>query len=253
MSNPERTVAIIQARMGSSRLPGKVMLEIAGQPMLTHVVRRARQAASLDGVVVATTTDPGDDPVADYCRSHEILFYRGDPQDVLDRYYQTAKTFDAREIVRLTADCPLIDPSVIDLVVKRFRHNNVDFAANRLPPPWHRTYPIGLDIEVCTFAALERAWQEADQPHQREHVTPYLYEEPDRFKILLVDHEPDYGNHRWTVDTVEDLALVREIFARFSPEEDFSWTAVLALLEREPSLAAINANVRHKIHGETEN
>lgn len=249
----ERSVAIIQARMGSSRLPGKVMAEIAGQPMLAHVVRRTRQATALDAVVVATTTDPGDDPLVDYCRTHKILFYRGDPFDVLDRYHQAAKIFKAAEIIRLTADCPLIDPSVIDLVMERFRQSAVDFAANRLPPPWHRTYPIGLDIEVCTFAALERAWREADQPYQREHVMPYLYEEPGRFKILLVDHEPDYGHFRWTVDTAEDLTLVREIFARFSPDEDFSWTAVLDLFEREPHLAEINANVSHKNHGETEN
>jgi spore coat polysaccharide biosynthesis protein SpsF len=252
MSGAGRTVAIIQARRGSSRLPGKVLLEIAGQPMLAHVVRRTRQAATLDAVVVATTTDPGDDPLETFCRSHEIPFYRGHPQDVLDRYYQTALAFDATAIVRLTADCPLIDPAVIDHTVETFRAAGVDFAANRLPPPWHRTYPIGLDTEICTFAALARAWQEADRLYQREHVMPYLYEEPGRFEILLVDHEPDYGHYRWTVDTPEDLALVREIFARFAPDVDFSWKAVLALFEREPALAEINAGVRHKTHGESE-
>ena len=250
MSGSGRTVAIIQARMGSSRLPGKVLLEVAGQPMLAHVVRRTRQAATLDAVVVATTTEPGDDPLEAYCRSQEILFYRGHPHDVLDRYYQAARKFEADTIVRLTADCPLIDPAVVDHTVEQFRANRVDFAANRLPPPWHRTYPIGLDTEVCSFVSLAQAWREAKKPYQREHVMPYLYEKPGRFEVLLVDHEPDHGHYRWTVDTAQDLALVREIFARFAPDVDFSWHDVLALFDREPALAEINAEVRHKTHGE---
>ncbi len=187
----------------------------------------------------------------------------------------------AEVIVRITADCPVIDPGVIDEVVYRFlgrvqstkvssvqytvyseeklstehcipNTGSWDFAANRLPPPWHRTYPIGLDVEVCSFQALERAWREADQPHQREHVMPYLYEQEGRFRVLLVDHDPDYGSLRWTVDTPEDLELLRQIYARFGGRSDFSWKEILALVEREPELAGINAQVRPKTYSEAE-
>lgn len=252
MSADKKILAIIQARMGSTRLPGKVLQDIAGQPMLVRVITRARRARTVDQVVVATSTDPQDDPIAAVCEARGYPLYRGDHRDVLDRLYQAARTFHADVVVRLTADCPLIDPQVIDHTVEAFLEAGVDFAANRLPPPWHRTYPIGLDTEVCTFAALEQAWRHADQPYQREHVMPYLYEEPGRFHTLVVDHDPDYGHLRWTVDTAEDLELVRQIYARFNGRDDFSWLEVLALFEREPALAEINAQVRHKRHGESD-
>jgi spore coat polysaccharide biosynthesis protein SpsF len=262
-----RTIAIIQARMGSSRLPGKVLLDIAGQPMLRRVVERARRAKSLDGVAVATTTDPSDDAVAALCIERGYPYYRGSLHDVLDRYYQAARALNAEIIVRLTADCPLIDSSVIDETVNAFLGNTsvesgmadnqpsiamhnpqfpYDFAANRLPPPWHRTYPIGLDVEVCAFQALERAWKETTKSHHREHVMPYLYEDEGRFRVLQVNHDPDYGTLRWTVDTSDDLELVRQIYAHFPGRDDFTWLEVLALFEREPELAQINARVQHK-------
>jgi spore coat polysaccharide biosynthesis protein SpsF len=243
--------------MGSTRLPGKVLLDIAGQPMLAHVVRRAQQAQTLDQVIVATTTNPSDDPVEQFCQEQGIPCFRGSEHDVLDRYYQAALKFGAHAIVRLTADCPLIDPAVIDQTVLAFlgvpalaaddqADRPYDFVANRLPPPWKRTFPVGLDVEVCTFQALERAWKEAVEPHQREHVMPYLYERAGRFRVLVVDHDPDYGQLRWTVDTPEDLELVRRVFSAFPGREDFSWLEVLDLLEREPQLAQLNAGVRHK-------
>jgi spore coat polysaccharide biosynthesis protein SpsF len=262
-----RTLAIIQARMSSSRLPGKVLLDIAGQPMLAWVVDRARRAQTIDEVVIATTLDPSDDAVQALCRSRDYLYYRGSLHDVLDRYYQAARLFEARAIVRLTADCPLIDPGVIDTTVNAFFRKPIpsdqspvvrdqftaqgntdpyDFAANRLPPPWKRTFPIGLDVEVCTFEALERAWKEADRPHQREHVMPYLYEQAGRFRVLVVDHDPDYGSLRWTVDTADDLELVRRIYMLFKGRADFTWLEVLDLFERYPELKEINAAVRPK-------
>jgi spore coat polysaccharide biosynthesis protein SpsF len=284
---PANIITIIQARMASSRLPGKVLLDIAGRPMLAWVVERARRSKMVDRVVVATTTDPADDEVEAFCRASGYAITRGSLQDVLDRYYQAARAFSAGIVVRLTADCPLIDPGLIDETVQALYGLPLgagqagdsrsraalpapvelcDFAADRLPPPWGRTYPIGLDVEVCTFAALERAWREAGQPYQREHVMPYLYEnEPvidarsgrqiapgldstrrRGFQVRLLNHEPDYGSLRWTVDTPEDLELVRQIFARFPGREDFSWLEVLALFEREPELADLNAAVRHK-------
>jgi spore coat polysaccharide biosynthesis protein SpsF len=284
MGSKSKTIAIIQARMGATRLPGKVLHDIAGQPMLVRVVERARRASRLDGFIVATTTEVQDEPVAELCQERSYPCFRGEQQDVLDRYYQAARQTGAEVIVRITADCPVIDPDLLDETVRLvpehwslfdnaylcLRHwhgqgrlitDHFDFAANRLPPPWGRTYPIGLDVEACTFAALERAWQEADQPYQREHVMPYLYEgvnlqpatrnlqlgtSPRGFHIALLNHHPDYGALRWTVDTPEDLDLIRQVYARFSGRDDFGWRDILALFEREPELAKINAPVKHK-------
>jgi spore coat polysaccharide biosynthesis protein SpsF len=239
-------LVIVQARMGSSRLPGKVLLDIAGQPMLARVTLRARRARSVSQVVIATTIDPEDDAIFDYCRTHGFLVFRGNQFDVLDRYYQAARLYQAEVVVRITADCPLMDPAEIDHVVSEFERSGVDFAANRLPPPWKRTYPIGLDIEVCTFAALERAWHEAKQPFEREHVMPYLYDQAGRFKILVVDHDPDYGNFRWTVDTPEDLEAVRSIYAAFNGDDGFSWLEVADLYDRHSELKNINQSVAAK-------
>ncbi len=241
-----RTVAIIQARMTSTRLPGKVLQDIAGRPMLAWTVERARRATTLDDVTVATTTDLSDDPLEAYCREQGYPCARGSLNDVLDRYYQAAKQFGADVIVRLTSDCPLIDPDVIDTTVLRFRESGVDFAANRLPPPWKRTYPIGLDTEVCRFSALERAWTEAREKYEREHVMPYLYDQPGRFRTLLVNTEPDYGHLRWTVDTPQDLEAVRGIVAALGNRDDFTWLDVLEITRRRPELRAINAGIHHK-------
>ncbi len=246
------TFAIIQARFASSRLPGKVLLDIAGQPMLVQVVERTRRAKRLHGVVVATSTERDDDAIAALCAERGYPCFRGSLHDVLDRFYGAARMVDAQVIVRITADCPIIDRDVIDHTVSAFLDGNWDFAANRLPPPWHRTYPIGLDVEICSFLALERAWKEAHQPHHREHVMPYLYEQEGRFRVLLVNHDPDYGSLRWTVDTPEDLELVRQIYSRFGGRNDFSWLEVLALFDREPDLANINALVKPKGYSEVD-
>jgi len=263
-----RTIAIIQARMSSTRLPGKVLREIAGEPMLARVIERAKRAKLVDEVVLATTTDPSDNLVAAFCAERGYNVTRGSLNDVLDRYYQAAKQYDAEIIVRLTADCPVLDPEIVDQtisvqysVVSEQYEEKFDFVANRLPPPMGRSFPIGLDTEVCTFAALENAWQNATEKHQREHVMPYLYEDtnlqtfqhsnlqtgisPRGFRIALINHVPDYGSLRWTVDTPEDLEFIRQVFARFD-RDDFGWQDVLALLEKEPALAKINADVHHK-------
>ncbi len=242
-----RTVAIIQARMSSSRLPGKVLLDIAGEPMLVRVAERACRAKSVDAVMIATTTDPSDDPIEALCHEKGYLVYRGSMFDVLDRFYQAARQAAADVVVRITADCPVIDPEVIDQVVGAFHKEAVNFACNRLPPPWKRTWPIGLDTEVCAFAGLERAWKEAQLPYEREHVMPFFYDVEGRFKTLVVEHDPDYGALRWTVDTAEDLQLLRAIFDHFGGSNQFTWLDVLHLIEQEPDLASINAGVRHKI------
>lgn len=245
-------IAIIQARMGSSRLPGKVLKDILGEPMLIREVLRVRRAQSIGQVIVATTVLPEDDIIAKVCRARGIPCYRGHALDVLDRYYQAAQIFNAEVIVRLTGDCPLIDPQEIDRTVRAFFDTGVDFTANRLPPPWKRTTPIGMDTEVVSFNNLARAWLEADTKHAREHVMPYFYEQEGRFSVLLVDHDPDLGGYRLTVDTPEDLALVREIYAHFDGTDDFLVGEMISLLEEHPEWVALNAQVVHKGYRDVE-
>lgn len=247
--------------MSSSRLPGKVLLDIAGGTMLARVVTRTSRAGKVDEVIVATTTDATDDPVAARCDSTGIAYTRGSLQDVLDRYYQAASQAKADVVVRITADCPVIDPFLIDNCVDTLLDGSFDFVCNRLPPPFTRTYPIGLDTEVCTFEALERAWSEATEPFHREHVMPYLYESvelstvsrppakgisPRGFKVAQLHHTADFGDYRWTVDTPEDLEFMRQVYTRFDGRDDFSWQDVLRLIQQEPELAGINSTVRHK-------
>lgn len=250
--------------MSSSRLPGKVLLDLAGKPMLEHVVQRTSLAKSVHKVVVATTLDESDDPIVDFCQQKGIPCFRGSMFDVLDRYYQAAEIFQAQIIVRITADCPLIDPGVIDQTLSGFLGLPVntdfskpvhypqlvdlpyDFAANRLPPPWGRTFPIGLDTEVCSLPALEIAWREANQKHQREHVMPFFYDQPERFRIFHLDYHTDYGKLRWTVDTPEDLQMVRQIFEYFPNQGPASWLEVLNLVHNHPELSIINQQIQPK-------
>lgn len=246
MANP-RVVAIIQARMASTRLSGKVLANLGGRPVLEWILRRAGRASLIDQVILATTTESEDDEIAEFCNAKAYECFRGSMQDVLDRYYQAALNTKADVVVRITGDCPLIDPGMLDSNIETFLEADppLDFAANRLP--YERTIPIGLDTEICTFPALQTAWTEATQPHQREHVMPFFYENPDRFRILHIQHQPDYGHYRWTVDTPEDLTLLREVVAAFE-DDRFSWQDVLALFEARPELAEINAAVSHKNH-----
>jgi spore coat polysaccharide biosynthesis protein SpsF len=252
MQNKPRTVALVQARMSSSRLPGKVLKEIHGKPMVAWVVERTRQAKQVDFVAVATTSDSADDVIESWCRRSNVACYRGSMFDVLDRFYQAAKLFAADVVIRVTADCPVIDPQVIDETIEAFYGNQVDFAANRLPPPWGRTYPIGLDTEVCSFAALERAWKEAKEAHEREHVMPFLYDVPGRFKVYQLNTTPDYGTLRWTVDTPEDLEFMQTLFALLPEVESFTWLDVLEITRQNPELKAINADVQHKVFNEVD-
>lgn len=247
-----KVVALIQARMSSTRLPGKVLKLTAGRSVLDRMLERVKKAATIDEVVVATTTDPSDDAIVRACNKLGAAVYRGSLQDVLDRFYQAALIHHADVIVRLTGDCPLIDPLLIDEVVNALIEDGADFACNRLPPPFTRTYPIGLDVEACTFTALEQAWRNAKEKHEREHVLPYLYAVPGRFKVLQLHHETDLGHLRWTLDTPQDLVLLRRIYRHFHGQNDFSWLDVLKLQQEKPALFAVNANVRHKTYLESE-
>jgi spore coat polysaccharide biosynthesis protein SpsF len=240
-----KVVAIIQARMASSRLLGKVLADLGGQPVLAWVVRRAQRALGIDQVVVATSVAAEDTVIESFCKEMDFACTRGELHDVLDRYVHTAHEFDAGIIVRLTADCPFIDPEMLSENLNIFLAADppLDFAANRLPGD--RTIPIGLDAEFCTIRALETAWREAQEPHQREHVMPFFYEHPEQFKILHIKNDPNYGNYRWTVDTPDDLQLLRELVSHFK-DDRFSWKEVLALFKSHPELQQINDRVTHK-------
>lgn len=234
-----KTVAVIQARMGSSRLPGKVLMDIGGKSMLAHVVARAQQAHKVDEVLVATTTSASDDAIVDFCTREKIRCFRGSEADVLDRFYGATQFAGADAVVRITADCPLLDPEVIDRVVVTLHETGCDYATNTL----RYTYPDGLDVEAFTAGALQRAWREAEKPSQREHVTPYLRTE-DGFSRRNVENEADLSphNYRWTVDTPADIAFVRSIFDALSPRTDFRLGDILGLLQRRPDLAQRQAD-----------
>jgi spore coat polysaccharide biosynthesis protein SpsF len=241
-----RIVAIIQARMGSTRLPGKVLKDLEGETVLARVVNRLRRARLIEEVLVATTDRAADDAIVKECRSLSVTVSRGDQDDVLDRYFRAAQLAKADVVVRITSDCPLIDPEITDKTIAAFLDASPDYASNTLV----RTYPRGLDTEVMTAAALGRAWQQARKRYEREHVTPYISEHPAEFKLLSVTGDADYSGHRWTVDTPEDLALVQTIYARLKSNPKFLWHDVLDLLDREPELAELNRSVRQKaLHG----
>ena len=237
-----KIIAIIQARMGSTRLPGKVLQDIGGETMLARVARRTQRASLLDGVLVATTTQTADDAIAAECGRLRLPVYRGSEDDVLDRYYQAAQAAQADAVARITSDCPFIDPAVIDKVVSAFLRERPDYASNFIK----RTYPRGLDTEIMRFAALEQAWREAAETYQRAHVTPYIHQQPDKFRLLSVENETDASRYRWTVDTADDLAFARAVYRRLGNDDSFGWLDALALLRREPELAELNRHIQQK-------
>jgi spore coat polysaccharide biosynthesis protein SpsF len=227
--------------MGSTRLPGKVLMDLAGEPMLARVVSRVQRASTITEVVVATTTEGADDAIASLCVSRGWPCFRGSQDDVLDRYYRAAMAFGADVVVRITSDCPLIDPQVVDQVTQTFldRQPGLDCAVAG------HSFPRGLNTEVLRFDALERAWREDTNPAWREHVTPYVYRHPDRFTVLRITNERDLSHLRWTVDTREDLTLVRRIYECLGHDR-FSWREVLAMLEKHPDWCEINSHVKQK-------
>lgn len=237
------TVAIIQARMGSTRLPGKVLKDLDGETVLSRVVKRTRRATLLDEVVVATSILPSDDIIVEECKRLDVESFRGDELDVLDRYYRAAIKVNAGLIVRVTSDCPLIDPHLIDVHVERLlsRWSEVDFVTNMVK----QTYPLGLAVEAMPADVLARMKRMSDSDALKEHVTSLVYVEPQWFRIDSVLHSIDLSALRWTVDTQEDLDLVRLIFRQFGHDR-FSWEEVLPLMKQHPEWIAINQHVRQK-------
>ena len=236
-----KVVAIIQARMGSTRLPGKVLMDLEGETVLARVVNRLRRARLITEFLVATTDQAADDAIVTECRRLSVSVSRGDHDDVLDRYYRAAQLTKADVIVRITSDCPLIDAEVTDKTVAAFLEARPDYASNSLV----LTYPRGLDTEVMSFAALGRAWKEARKQYEREHVTPYIYQHPTEFKLLSVTDDADHSGHRWILDTPEDLEFVRAVYSRLAGNAFLS-RDVLDLLDREPELREMNRSVAQK-------
>jgi len=238
-----RVIAVVQARIGSTRLPGKSLLPIAGRPMLSHVLARALVVAGVDRVVLATTVKLEDDALADLARSEGVPSVRGSVDDVLDRFHAVLRAYPADAVVRVTADCPLLDPTVSGRVVADYlaHRDPADYVSNIEPP----TFPDGLDTEVVSAAALERAWREARLPSDREHVTTYVRDRGNGFRLRNVVHGEDLSMLRWTVDEPRDLAFARAVYDHLAPDgrRIFGMPEVLDLLRARPELAALNMGI----------
>lgn len=244
-------LVIIQARMGATRLPGKVLLDLCGKSVLHHVVQRVRSCAKIAEIVVATTLNRVDDAVEEEIRNLDVSCFRGSESDVLDRYYQAASRFAGDPIVRVTADCPLLDPNLLTLMLEQFRQIPEQEKPDYLSNTQTRSFPRGLDIEIFSRDALTSAWQEARNPEEREHVTPFIYRNPDRFSLHDFSGPVDLSHLRWTLDTPEDLNLIREIYkALYNKNSDaiFTTDEVLTLLEQKPELKTLNAHIQQKTH-----
>lgn len=231
-----KIIAIIQARMGSTRLPGKVMMEVLGRPMLFHFIERLKRAGKIDEIVIAMPDSPENEPIAALGQEMGIPVFNGSEEDVLDRFYQCARTYEADIIVRVTSDCPLVDPVIVDSTIEIFLSGDFDYVSNNL----ERSLPHGLDTEVFSFRALEKAWKEGNTKRHREHVSPYMKDSPGIFRHGNYKYPEDHSNMRWTVDFPEDLEFVRRVFESFG-RNDFSMEDILELLEKNPDLEKINA------------
>jgi spore coat polysaccharide biosynthesis protein SpsF len=241
----KQVTAIIQARMGSSRLPGKVLIDIVGHSMLWHIVQRVQIATSIDKIIIATTINPEDEIIEHFARENNIDCFRGNQEDVLDRFYKTALYFKIKNIVRITADDPFIDPIIINKVVNTYLNSNVDYVSNTI----EETYPLGLNVEIFSFFALEQAFKKAKKPYEREHVTPYIWGQPKKFSLVNVEYESKNLSHmRWTLDTKEDLEFVRTIYKNFymKKKEIFFMDDILRILKEHPDIFKINEHVKQK-------
>jgi len=242
-----KTVVIIQARMGSTRLPGKVLFELGGQTVLSRVIQRVKRCQYVDEIVVATTNHVVDDAIESEAERCQGTVARGSESDVLARYQQAATAVDATEVVRITSDCPFVDPLIIDQLIVDFRQQRAagepfDYLSNTQ----QRTYPHGLDAELFTAEALDIAFAEATETFEREHVTPYFYLNPARFRLGNLTQSIDQSKLRWTLDEPADLLLFRVGLRHFVGKSYFSTQQVLDLLEKRPEISLINANVNQK-------
>lgn len=239
----DNAVIIIQARMTSTRLPGKVLMPIAGRPMLSYQLERLRRVRGIDRIVVATTVNRSDDPIAAFCDAEQVPCTRGPEQDVLARYSEAASSFAATTVVRVTSDCPLLDPEVVEQVIDAYAGSGFDYVSNMLEPTW----PYGMAVEAFSARCLAEAQAEARDDAEREHVTPFIYWHPQRYRLKSITMAPDLSHHRWTVDTPEDFELVRRIIETLYPRKPaFQMADVLALLTDHPDWVEINRHVAQK-------
>lgn len=237
MSPGSQIVVVLQARFSSARLPGKVLMPLLGEPMLFRQIERVRRSRLIDRLIVATSQDVSDDRLAEMCRERQIDCFRGDLNDVLDRFYRAAAPHAPLHVVRLTGDCPLADPELIDKVIGFHLEGGFDYSSNTIRP----TFPDGLDVEICRFAVLEQAWMEANLPSQREHVTPFMYQQPERFRLGGFTNVSDLSRLRWTVDEADDFELVAMIYDALYPHNPgFTTAEIVAYLDANPELVMIN-------------
>jgi spore coat polysaccharide biosynthesis protein SpsF len=243
VTQPADLAIIVQARMGSTRLPGKVLMTVNGRPLLSYLLDRLERVEAPHRTIVATTTGDEDDAIVEVCAARGTAVHRGSADDVLDRYRGAAASAGAKLVARVTGDCPLIDPAIVDRVVARARDGDCDYVSNTL----ERTFPRGLDVEVFTRHALDEAAAEAVEHFEREHVTPFLYRRPERYRVCNVANDRPEGHERWTVDTADDFALVSRIIAALAPTQPaFGLADIRALLDRHPDWRLLNAHVEQK-------
>lgn len=238
-----QVVCIVQARMGATRFPGKPLKKVLDRPLLSYLIERLHQSASLNDIVVATTTEPQDDMIALWCAQENVNCFRGSEENVLERYVLAGRAYHADVVVRVTGDCPLIDPVVVDTVVEFYLQHQFDYVSNTIV----RSYPRGLDVEVCSLDLLERVLKLAKKPEEKEHVTLYIYEHPEVFSIGSVVRSALESKDRWTVDTPEDFQLVSKIIEALYPKiPKFRMQEVLDHLDAHPKLRLINAHIAQK-------
>lgn len=241
MEKKGKIVAIIQARMGSSRFPGKVLKEVNGIPLLKYQFDRVEQSIFITETVIATTVKEQDSLITEFCEQNRISFYRGSEDDVLNRYYECAREYQADIVIRLTADCPLIDPGVIDDVIKIYIENDYDFVANTAPPEGV-TYPEGMDVEVFSLQLIERSAREAKKPSEREHVTHYFWRNPQLFSTYRIDLSKDFSAYRLTVDYPEDFDVIEAIiYELYTKDPLFSMYDIIKFLDSNPSIVEKNS------------
>jgi len=230
---------IIQARTGSSRLSGKVLSKIQSKPMIWHVINRVKKVKNVEQIILATSTNIDDKPLVKIAEQENIIAFTGKTNDVLDRYYQASLKFNANPIIRITGDCPLIDPKLITKMLVFFQHNKYDFVSNNINP----TFPDGLDASIFSFKTLQKAWKKANLQSEREHVVPYITKNKKLFKIFSYENSENFSNYRWTVDEKNDLNFVRKIYCLMKPQQIFYMDDVLKILNKYPSLSKINSNI----------
>ena len=233
-----KVIAIIQARMNSARLPGKVLMPLGNKPVLAHIVERLSYCKLIDKILIATSREDSDNPIVECCENNNINYYRGSLDDVLDRYYHAAKTYNAETILRITADCPVIDPIVVDAVIAGYLSNKYDLYG------LGGEFPDGLDCTVFSFTALEKAWKRAKLKSEREHVCPYIEKNPQMFNNGMLELFRGLDKHRWTLDMPSDYKLLSKIFDQLYREQSpFLTHEILQFIQRNPKLQAINSDI----------